>query len=65
MDYIQVSQGLKAKKDGNKLILEFDTANDNFKLSSTGKRELIGSGGKVNCLGFELNAMLMRLPQTV
>ena len=61
-EFTNITPALKAKKVGNKLTLEFDVGEANWKLSSTGKREIVGSGGKVNCLGLELNAMLMRIP---
>lgn len=60
--YTTITPALKAKKVGNILTLEFDVSEPNWKISSTGKREIVGSGGKVNCLGLELNAMLMRIP---
>ena len=48
--------------------ITFQVQDKNWKLSESGKRELIGTGtsekgGKVNVFGVEVNASLMRLPQ--
>lgn len=61
-EFIDITPALKAKKVGDELTLVFNVSEPNWKLSSTGKRQIVGSGGKVNCLGLELNAMLMRIP---
>jgi hypothetical protein len=54
---------VQAQLQGNRLILTFDLSEKNWTLSSTGKREVITSGGKVQALGYEINAMAMRLPK--
>lgn len=53
--------------NGN-IQITFSVKDSNWKLSESGKRELIGTGasekgGKVNVFGVECNASLMRLPQ--